>query len=144
MEIITRQVKDKPLTVTVEYPEYNDTVTTILKKISSVDCGFNANDEGRQLKITLSEAYYIENVERKTFIYTAKDVYRLNYSMAELEEMTADTELIRISRTCIMNTEHLKEIRQLKNSRLEAVLDNDEILIVSRKYLKDIKRAFQK
>ncbi len=144
MEIITRQVKDKPLTVTVEYPEYNDTVTLLLKKIGSVDCGFNANDEGRQLKIALSDAYYIENVERKLFIYTAKDVYRLNYSMAELEEMTADTELIRISRTCIMNTEHLKEIRQLKNSRLEAVLDNDEILIVSRKYLKDIKRAFQK
>ena len=64
--------------------------------------------------------------------------------MAEIDDMAIDTDLVRISRTCIMNTDHLKEIRQVKNSHLEAVLDNDEMLIVSRKYLKDIKKAFQK
>ncbi|MCR5509322.1 MAG: LytTR family transcriptional regulator DNA-binding domain-containing protein [Lachnospiraceae bacterium] len=144
MQIITRQVKGKPLTVTIEYPEYNETVTTLVHKISSMDVGFSANTDGRQVKIGLSEVYYIENVERKLFIYTAKEVYRLDSSMSEVEAMTIDTDLVRISRTCIMNTDHLKEIRQVKNSHLEAVLDNDEMLVVSRKYLKDIKRIFQK
>ncbi|MBO6090067.1 MAG: LytTR family transcriptional regulator DNA-binding domain-containing protein [Lachnospiraceae bacterium] len=144
MEIITRQVKEKPLTVTIEYPEYNESVSTLVRKISSMDVIFSASIDERQVKIGLSEVYYIENVERKLFIYTIKEVYRLDSSMAEVEAMTADTDLVRISRTCIMNTHHLKEIRQLKNSRLEAVLDNDEMLIVSRKYLKDIKRFFQK
>ena len=144
MEIITRQVKEKPLTVTIEYPEYNESVSALVRKISSMDVNFSASIDERQVKIGLSEVYYIENVERKLFIYTIKEVYRLDSSMAEVETMTADTDLVRISRTCIMNTNHLKEIRQLKNSRLEAVLDNDEMLIVSRKYLKDIKRFFQK
>ena len=144
MQIITRQVKDKPLTVTIEYPEYNDAVNGLIRKIRSMDVGFNAVMDGRQVKIGLQEVYYIETVERKIFIYTSKDVYRLDSSMSDLEYMMPDTGLVRISRTCIMNTDHLKEIRQIKNSRLEAVLDNEEMLIVSRKYLKDIKRVFQK
>ena len=144
MQIITRQVKDKPLTVIIEYPDYDESVTALVRKISSMDIGFSAGIDGRQVRVGLSEVYYIENVERKLFIYTAKEVYRLDSSMSELESMTLDTDLVRISRTCIINTEHLKEIRQVKNSHLEAVLDNDEMLIVSRKYLKDIKRAFQK
>lgn len=144
MQIITRQVKDKPLTVTIEYPEYNESVSALVRKISSMDIVFSAGIDGSQVKIGLSDIYYIENVERKLFIYTAGEVYRLDSSMAEVETKIMDTDLVRISRTCIMNTNHLKEIRQVKNSRLEAVLDNDEMLIVSRKYLKDIKRFFQK
>jgi len=42
-----------------------------------------------------------------------------------------------------MNSDHLKEIRQIRNSHLEAVMDNDEKLIVSRKYLPDIKKIFK-
>ncbi len=144
MKIIKKQVNDKPLTVTIEYPEYNDLVAGLVRKISSMDIGFNAFTEGRRVKIGLTDVYYIENVERKLFIYTAKDVYRLDLSMSEVSEMTKGSGLVRISRTCIMNTDHLKEIRQAKNSHLEALLDNDEMLIVSRKYLKEIKKVFQK
>lgn len=115
-----------------------------MRKIKSIDTGFCATIDDRRVKIGLPEVYYIENVDRRLFLYTAKDVYRLDLSMPEVETMTKDTDLVRISRTCVMNTDHLKEIRQVMNSRLEAVLDNGEMLIVSRKYLKDIKRIFQK
>ena len=64
--------------------------------------------------------------------------------MTSVEEAVKDTELVRISRTCFMNVSHLKQIVQIKNSHLEAVLDNGEKLIVSRKYLKDIKTIFRR
>ena len=144
MQLITRQVKDRPLTVTIEYPEYNDFVAGLIRKIETTDIRFSAGVDGKQLKIGISDVYYIENVDRKLFIYTIKDVYRLEASMQEIEKMTADTDLVRISRTCIINTDHLKEIKQVKNSRLEAVLDNGEMLIVSRKYLQDIKKVFRR
>ena len=144
MQIITKEVKDKPLTVTIEYPERTEFVDGLIRKIGNMDISFSADDNGRQVKLKLAEVYYIENVERKLFIYGAKEVYRLNVGAAELEERFKDSDMVRISRTCIMNTDHLKVIRQLRNSRLEAVLDNDEKLIVSRKYLKDIKRVFKK
>lgn len=144
MQIVTRQVEGAPLTVIIEYPEYTESVAGLVRKIGSMDIHFSASIDGRQTKVDLADVYYIENVERKLFIYTASDVYRLDATMAETEAMCADTDLVRISRTCIINTGHLREIRQVKNSHLEAVLDNEEMLIVSRKYLQDIKKAFRR
>ena len=142
MEIITRQVKDKPLTVTIEYPEYTESVKGLIKGIESLDVSFSVISEDGQMRISRSDVYYLEIVDRKAFLYTEKDVFRLNASMQEILDIAADSDLVRISRTCIMNTLHLTGIRQLKNSHLEAMLDNGEKLIVSRKYLRDIKRRF--
>ncbi|MCR4787526.1 MAG: LytTR family transcriptional regulator DNA-binding domain-containing protein [Lachnospiraceae bacterium] len=144
MQVIKRQVKDRPLTVIIEYPEYTGSVEELFRRISALDISFRVLEDGKQIKVSLTDIYYIENVERKLFIYTEKDVYRYDSSMAEVEAMTSGTGLVRISRTCIMNTEHLKEIKQVRNSHLEAALDNDEMLIVSRKYLKAIKDAFNR
>ena len=142
MEIIKRQAPDKPLTVTIEYPEYTESVKGLIRKIESLDVSFSVTAEDRQMRIARSDVYYLEIVDRKAFLYTEKDVFRLDASMQEILNLTLDSDLVRISRTCIMNTSHLTEIRQLKNSHLEATLDNGEKLIVSRKYLRDIKRRF--
>lgn len=143
MRIISKQVENQPLTVIVEYPEYDRNVSGLIQKIENLDIQFVGYDEEKQTKIGLFDIYYIENVERKLFIYTKQSVYRYDSSMAKVEEMAKNTNLVRISRTCFMNIEHLKEMRQVKNSHLEAVLDNNEMLIVSRKYLKDIKNVFR-
>ena len=142
MQIVTRQVEDKPLTVTIEYPEYTESVKGLIKRIRSLDLSFSAFADDRQIRISMSDVYYLETVDRKVFLYTQGDVYRLDASMTEIDKITEDSDLVRISRTCVMNTAHLTEIRQLKNSHLEAMLDNGERLIVSRKYLRDIKRRF--
>lgn len=140
MNIITRQVENQPLTVIIEYPKYDDSVAEIVRKINCLDMEFVASIDDRQIRIPVTDIYYFEIVERKIFVYTEKDVYRLGMTMAELEDMTAGSDIVRISRTCLMNTCHLKGIKQIKNSHLEAELDNSEKLIVSRKYLKDIKQ----
>ena len=143
MRIEKRQVKDRPLTVIVEYPEWNSSVERLIDKISKADLTFTGKADDRTVSIGISDIYYIENVERKIFLYTDKEVFRYDRSMTDIESVVSGTELVRISRTCIMNTAHLKEIRQIRNSHLEAVMDNDEKLIVSRKYLPDIKRIFK-
>ena len=143
MRIEKRQVEGRPLTVIIEYPEWNETVDSLVRKIGRMDISFVAKTEGGSVSIGISDVYYIENVERKLFIYSKDEVYRFDGTMSDIESRIRDTELVRISRTCIMNTDHLKEIRQIRNSHLEAVMDNDEKLIVSRKYLPDIKRIFK-
>lgn len=144
MKIEKRQVDGKPLTVIVEYPEWNRTVDNLIKKIGKLDMSYIGKTEDGSVVISIMDIYYIENVERKLFIYTKDDVYRLGSSMSDIEKDADSFGLVRISRTCIMNIEHLKEIRQIRNSHLEALMDNDEHLIVSRKYLPDIKRMFKR
>ena len=144
MRVEQRQVKDQPLTVIVEYPEYDKSVDNLINKIKNMSISFTGKSDGKTVSIDISDIYYIENVERKIVLYTKKDIYRYDGSMADIDSSISETDLVRISRTCFMNVSHLKEIMQIKNSHLEAVLDNGEKLIVSRKYLKDIKKIFRR
>ena len=144
MRVKQRQVKDQPLTVIVEYPEYDQTVERLVNKIRNLSISFTGKADGKTFSIDISDIYYIENVERKIFLYSKKDVYRFDGNMTDIDSAITDTDLVRISRTCFMNVSHLREIMQMKNSHLEAVLDNGEKLIVSRKYLKDIKKIFRR
>ena len=144
MRVEQRQVKDQPLTVIVEYPEYDKSVDNLINKIKNMSISFTGKSDGKTVSIDISDIYYIENVERKIFLYSKKDIYRFDGTMSDIDSAIADTDLVRISRTCFMNVSHLKEIMQMKNSHLEAVLDNGEKLIVSRKYLKDIKKIFRR
>lgn len=144
MRIEKRLVEDKPLTVIIEYPKWSDTVDTLARKIEMMDISFVGRVDEKSVSISISDIYYIENVERKLFLYTRDNVFRFDGSMSDIEKRIIDTGLVRISRTCIMNTDYLREIKQIRNSHLEAVIDNDEKLIVSRKYLPDIKRIFKK
>ena len=144
MRVEQRQVKDQPLTVIVEYPEYDKSVDNLINKIKNMSISFTGKSDGKTVSIDIFDIYYIENVERKIFLYSKKDIYRYDGSMADIDSSISETDLVRISRTCFMNVSHLKEIMQIKNSHLEAVLDNGEKLIVSRKYLKDIKKIFRR
>lgn len=144
MKLEKRQVEGKPLTVIVEYPEWNRSVEDLVRKIEKLDVSFVGRTDDSSVRISVPDIYYIENVERKLFIYTKDNVFRLESSMSDLEKDANVIGLVRVSRTCVMNVDHLKEIRQIRNSHLEAVMDNDERLIVSRKYLPDIKEIFKR
>ena len=123
----------------VEYPEYDASVEHLLQRMN---LRFQGKLEDRAVSVDASEVYYLESVERKVFLYAKEQVYRYEGNLTDLEADLAGTDFVRISRTCILNLSHLREIRQLQNSHLEAVLDNGEKLIVFRKYLKDVKNAF--
>ena len=139
MEVITKQVKDKPLTVTVEYPVLDAQAREVIHKIRSLGVTIPASRDGQTYALAISDLYYIEVVERRTFLYTKSAVYASDRKLYELEEMLKNSGILRISKFCLMNVHHLYSIRQLRNSQLEATLDNEEKLIVARTYLKKIK-----
>ena len=139
MEIITKHVENKPLTVTVEYPVLDSQARDIIQKIRALGATIPATRDGQTYALAVSDLYYIEVVERRTFLYTKNAVYAADRKLYELEELLKGSGILRISKFCLMNLHHLYSIRQLRNSQLEATLDNEEKLIVARTYLKQIK-----
>lgn len=54
--------------------------------------------KGKEIyQISLKDAYYIESVEEKTFVYLEKEVYESNLKLYELEEQLKNTSYIRVS-----------------------------------------------
>ncbi len=143
MEIKTRQIEDKPLTIIIEYPILDTKTKKLIKKIEALDFMVSGNSKGKAFQVHISDIYYMESVERKTFFYTKDEVYMTDMKLYELEELLRETGIIRISKSCLMNADMLYSIKQLMNSQLEATLLNGEKLIVARTYLKNIKNIFK-
>ncbi len=143
MEIKTRQIGGKPLTIIIEYPILDTKTKRLIKKIESLDFMVSGNSKGKIFQVHISDIYYMESVERKTFLYTKDEIYVTDKKLYELEEMLRDAGIIRISKSCLMNMDMLYSIRQLMNSQLEATLLNGEKLIVARTYLKNIKNILK-
>ena len=143
MEIETRQIEDKPLTVIIEYPILDAKTKRLIQKIESLDFMVSGNSKGKVFQVHISDIYYMESVERKTFLYTKDEVYMTDKKLYELEDMFREAGIIRISKSCLVNVDMLYSIKQLMNSQLEATLLNGEKLIVARTYLKSIKNILK-
>lgn len=139
MEIITRQVDGKPLTITIEYPSLDTKTQKLIQKIRTLNYKVSGDKQGTLFQIPISEIYYVESVERKTFFYTKDECYMADKKLYELEELLTGTGIVRISKSCLMNVDMLYRVKRLANSQLEATLISGEKLIVARTYLKSIK-----
>lgn len=140
MRLILRERQDlEHPEVIIEYRELTDGVKRVSAFVRSVDQSISCKREGKEFSIPLSDVFYIESVDKKTFVYGETEVYQTRLRLAELEAMLSHAGFVRVSKSVILNIEKLRGVKNLANSRLEAILSNNERICVSRKYLKEIR-----
>lgn len=135
-----RQDLEKP-EVTIAYREVTESVKRVSDFVRSVDQTILCRKDNKEYTIPVSDIYYVESVDKKTFVYCETEVFQSNYKLYELENILPHAGFVRVSKSTILNIETLKGVKTLVNSKLEAILSNGEIVCVTRKYLKDIKEA---
>lgn len=142
MRLILRERQDlEHPEVIIEYRELTDGVKRVSAFVRSVDQSISCKREGEEFSIPLSDVFYIESVDKKTFVYGETEVYQTGLRLAELEKMLSHAGFVRVSKSVILNIEKLQGVKNLANSRLEAFLSNNERICVSRKYLKEIRKV---
>ena len=87
----------------------------------------------------LTQIYYIESVDKRTYVYTKGDCYESRDRLYELEEKLG-TWFVRISKAMIVNLRKIRNVHAEPGGRMTAVLLNDERVIISRSYVKELKR----
>ena len=95
---------------------------------------------GRTFILNVSDIMYVETVDRKTFIYTAKQVYETPLKLYELEELLTGEDFIRITKSCVLNFSKVKSLRMDFGGRMICTLENGEKVTVSRQYAIVIKQ----
>lgn len=98
--------------------------------------------DGTVSKLSLEEIFYFESVDERTFVYSQTDVYACDYKLYEVEEKIGKCGFARISKSVVVNIRKIKMIKPQLNGRFEAVLDNEEHLIVNRHYVSELKEKF--
>ncbi len=89
-----------------------------------------------------SAIYYIESVDKKSFIYTKDRCYETKYRLYELEDMLGHY-FVRCSKAMIVNLRKIRTVKSDFGGRMETTLLNDEHIIISRSYVKEIKRRLE-
>ncbi|MBO0469820.1 LytTR family transcriptional regulator DNA-binding domain-containing protein [Enterococcus sp. DIV0242_7C1] len=92
-------------------------------------------------KIPFADIFYIEVVDKKSFLYTEKQVYQNADKLYQLEEKLTYFDFIRVSKSMLLNIESIKAIAPLLSGRFEALLVNGEKVAISRKYVPELKKG---
>ncbi|MGD9909623.1 MAG: LytTR family DNA-binding domain-containing protein [Candidatus Izemoplasmatales bacterium] len=125
--------------VVVRAKSKSEEVTQILKHLSLLNDDLYLKKEGRQMKVKWTEIYYFDSVDKKVFAYTKNDVFETEFKLYQLEESLYNTPFIRINKTTILNTSKIISFASTLNSKMHALLDNKETVIISRMYVSALK-----
>ena len=127
--------------VLIKYPVMNKSVARIAAMLKSANTRIKCSLEGGEKFVSASDIYYFESVDKTTFVYCEQEVYKTDYRLYQIVKDFAHLGFVRISKSCVLNTSVLNSIAPLPNSRMEVTLQNGERLLVTRKYLENIKQA---
>lgn len=144
MKIRTEQdLSCKNLEITIKYAQKDRQLIRILDFLQSLDMQLKCSVNGAEQMIDIADIYYIESVDKKTFVYLEKEVYHIDLRLYQLKERLQSAGFVQISKSCLLNINALESIRPLFNSRMEATLKNGEKVCVNRKYLQGVKKALR-
>ncbi|MBP9997445.1 MAG: LytTR family transcriptional regulator [Lachnospiraceae bacterium] len=129
--------------VVVECHRETPTVNAIVRFVQSMNRSIRGELNESEYEIGIQDILYIESVDNRTFLYTADEVYRVRERLYELENMLLDASFLRISKGVVVNLLKIVSIKPALNGRFAAVLTNNEEVIISRKYVPDLKKKIR-
>ena len=88
--------------------------------------------------VRIEDVLYFEAVDGRVFAYTAKDYYEIKGRLYQVEEKVTRKCMQRASKTTLVNADHIVSVRTALNGRLYVRMENNEEILVTRKYAKDI------
>ena len=126
--------------IIVKCDKINDNLQKILNSIKQGNDKLNLYKNGDIYFIEPDAIYYFESVDNKTFIYCMKEVYESKLKLYEIDSQFKNSSFFRASKSTILNLSKIKNISPAFNGRFEAVLKNNEKVIISRQFVPELKR----
>lgn len=144
MEIkIFKITKEQPEQVEIRCHEITEQVREIVTFVKSRQGQLNGVIEGKQYEIPVMDIYYIEAVDSKVFLYSSKKVYETKQRIYELESALREKYFLRVSKSLLLNLMKVKSIKPAVNGRFTAILQSGEEIMISRKYVPELKKALK-
>ena len=140
---ITKIELDKPEILEIRCHEISDEVREIVAFVKSRQGQLTGTADDRMYEISVSDIFYIESVDNKTFIYCKNREYETKQKLYELEEILREKHFLRVSKSVLLNLMKVSSIKPTLNSRFTAVLFSGEQVIISRKYVPELKKALK-
>ena len=142
MELKVKQVPtEQPEVLEIRYHKLTDEIEEIISFVKSRQGQLDARKDGREIEIPVVDVFYAESVDNRVFLYTEKDSFEVRLKPYELEEKLGGRSFIRVQKSMLLNLMKIKSIKPALGGRYSALLKNGEEIVISRKYVMDLKNA---
>ena len=121
----------------------DENINEIVAFLKSRQGAVEGTKDDAQYQLPVVDIFYIESVDDRTFIYLEKDCYESRRKLYEFEEVLASRRFARISKAVILNLMKIVSVSPALNGRFLCKLTNGEEVIISRKYVPEIKEKLK-
>ena len=144
MEIkLLKIAKEKPEEIEIRCHEITEEIQEIVTFVKTRQGQLTGIQEGKQYEIPVLDICYIEAVDNRVFLYTSKQVYETKQKLYELEEFLKEKYFLRVSKSLLLNLMKVGSIKPAFNGRFLAILQSGEEIMISRKYVPELKMALK-
>ena len=144
MKLEIRKIPEsEPEIVAVRYHWITDEIQEIISFVKSRQGQLSAMRDGKRFEVPVVDLFYAESVDERLFLYTASDSYEIRMKLYELEDLLKNKSFLRVSKSMIVNLMKITSVRPALNGRFSAILKNGEEVIISRKYVPELKKILK-
>lgn len=129
--------------VVIRCREITPQVQRLLDALQSPSTRLIGTSGGRQHVIDPEGILYIESVDGRTFVCTAKAVLQVEHSLAQLETLLDSVRFFRCSKSMILNIDRVTALKSLACNRIDATMQGGEHIIISRTYASEFRRRLK-
>lgn len=104
--------------------------------------GYTQN--GECVSIRIEDILYYESVDGNVFAYLPEKVYKLEGRLYQVEESVKRSYICRASKAMLVNMDKIESVRTALNGRLYAKMENEEEILITRKYAKEVGKYFMR
>lgn len=128
----------------LHYDEIDEETAAVLERLRPALNYIEGTLDGRRLTIPLTDMYYFETVDRKTFGYTKDSCVEVKETLQGIIDEYEKAGFVRISKSSVVNLYKIKKLQGDLNMRTLIHLKNDETLVMNRGYRADFYKALEK
>ena len=143
VKVILNQIQNGEETVIVNYLEMNEVVEDIILAASGGEEKIPCRDGEIKHMISVRSVLYAESVDRTTFIYTNEGVFQTPYTLQNLELAYTGKGFFRCAKSMIINIYRVVRLTSESGGRIDAMMENGEHVIISRKYAKEFRKELR-
>ena len=144
MKLEIRKIPEsEPEIVEVRYHWITDEIQEIISFVKSRQGQLSAMRDGKRFEVPVVDLFYAESVDERLYLYTASDSYEIRMKLYELEDLLKNKSFLRVSKSMIVNLMKITSVRPALNGRFSAILKNGEEVIISRKYVPELKKILK-
>lgn len=143
MKIDIEKITAGEESVTIRYKDLTPAIKRIIGILEKTEDKLWGKTETGTVSINLHDILYLESVDDKLFAYTGSSVVRIDGSLNSFVTDIDDESFFRCSKSMVINVNRVKALKSLSSNRIDATMDSDEHIIISRRYASDFRRLLK-